>query len=104
MTTSNDVRDNRAESRYETSVDGGLAIAAYRLDGTTVTFTHTEVPDASRGQGVATRLIGAALDDVAARGLHIVPRCSAVAAYVRAHPGREALLSAEGRAVLAASA
>ena len=39
-----DVIDNRAESRFELATDAGPAIAAYRLDGDVVTFTHTVVP------------------------------------------------------------
>ena len=38
------VEDNGAEQRFETRVDGQLAIAAYRRSGDTITFTHTEVP------------------------------------------------------------
>ena len=49
-----EVRNNRADRRYELAVDGALAIAEYRLRDGRITFTHTEVPDALEGRGIGT--------------------------------------------------
>ena len=46
-----DVTDNQAERRFELATDAGPAIAAYALDGDTITFTHTVVPPEAEGQG-----------------------------------------------------
>lgn len=81
-----DVTDNRGESRFELPTDAGPAIAAYTLDGDTITFTHTVVPDEAEGHGVGDRLIAGALADVRARGLTVVPQCSFVRAYLARHP------------------
>lgn len=81
-----DVTDNRGESRFELATDAGPAIAAYEVDGDTITFTHTVVPDAAEGQGVGGRLVAGALAQARARGLKVVPACSFVAAYVQRHP------------------
>lgn len=81
-----DVIDNKAESRFEISVDGAMAIAEYRIDGSTIYFTHTETADALQGKGVASRLIRAALTSAKERGLKIAPRCSFVADYLAKHP------------------
>lgn len=81
-----DVTDNRAEQRYEMATAAGPATAAYRLAGDTITFTHTVVPPAAAGHGVASHLIAAALADAMARGLTVVPQCPFVAAYLAKHP------------------
>ena len=81
-----DVTDNKTESRFELATDAGPAIAAYTLDGDTITFTHTVVPPEAEGQGVGSTLIAGALADAKARGLKVVPQCAFVAAYLRRHP------------------
>jgi len=81
-----DVTDNRERQRYELKVEGGLAVAYYEPQGDTLVFTHTVVPQALRGQGIAGRLIKGALDDVRRRGLKLVPQCPFVARYIEGHP------------------
>lgn len=88
-----DVTDNAAEQRYELAVDGAVAIAAYRPRDGVLLFTHTEVPKALEGRGIAGRLIKGALADVRARGLKIVPLCSFVAAYIERHPEEQDLVA-----------
>jgi hypothetical protein len=55
-------------------------------DGTKRVFFHTEVDDAYAGQGLAGRLVAAALDETVADGLRIVAVCPFVSAYVKKHP------------------
>lgn len=80
------VRHNREARRYELDTPHGLAIAAYRDQGGSRLFTHTEVPPQDEGQGLGAQLVRAALDDTKAHGLQIVPACSFVVAFVRRHP------------------
>jgi predicted GNAT family acetyltransferase len=72
--------------RYELR-DGGKAIGAahYRREPGRVVLTHTKVNDAYAGQGLGAVLARAALADVRASGLRIVPVCPFVAAYLRRH-------------------
>ncbi|PKP92037.1 MAG: N-acetyltransferase [Alphaproteobacteria bacterium HGW-Alphaproteobacteria-16] len=81
-----DIRDNVDRHRYETTVDGKVAYAEYRVDGDVVTFTHTVVPPALEGRGIASRLIAHALADVRGAGMKLVPQCPFVAAYIDKHP------------------
>lgn len=82
-----EVVDNKALDRYEVRVDGVLAgVATYGLRGERITIFHTEVDPEYEGHGVGTQLAKSALDDVAARGLELNPRCPFIAAYVREHP------------------
>lgn len=87
------VRDNAEKARYELDVDGTTAIAAYRRDSDIIVFTHTEVPAALEGRGIASRLIRGALADVRTRGLRIRPVCSFVAAYVQRHPEEQDVIA-----------
>lgn len=76
-----------AESdRYTISIDGREVGKAEFLDrnGRRV-FTHTEVDENYEGRGLATILIGEALQDTRAAGKHIVAKCPMVAAYVKKH-------------------
>ena len=72
--------------RFTISVDGAIAgfTEIKDRDGRR-TFTHTEVDDAFQGRGLATILIGEALQQTRDAGLRIVPVCSMVADYVKEH-------------------
>ena len=76
-------------SRYEARLDGKLVgMVEYRLDGSRVTLTHTEVNPEYEGRGIGSQLAEAALTDAAARGLEVIPRCPFIAAYIRRNPDR----------------
>jgi len=80
------VTDNSDRARYEISLDGKLAgFVTYRLDGETITLVHTEIDDAFEGHGLGHKLAEGALDDIRARGLHLVPKCPFIAKFVREH-------------------
>jgi predicted GNAT family acetyltransferase len=87
------VRNNRSEQRYELDIGGQVAIAAYDRRDDVIAFTHTEVPEALAGQGIAGRLVKAALADVRAQSLKILPLCEYVAGYVDRHPEEQDLLA-----------
>lgn len=87
------VRDNRAEQEFELSVGRHRAVAAYQMEGDTIVFTHTLVPGAVAGHGVASKLIRAALDSARDRGLKVVSQCPFVTAYIAKHPEYRALLA-----------
>jgi len=80
------VRHNPAAHRYELDTPHGLAIAAYRDQGDSRVFTHTEVPPQDEGRGHGAELVRAALDDTKAHGLKIVPACSFVEVFMRRYP------------------
>jgi len=80
------VRDNAALSRFELDVEGGVAFANYRRAGGTVIITHTETPRALRGRGIASELVGGALELIRADGNKVIAGCGFVADYLRQHP------------------
>jgi uncharacterized protein len=80
-----EVKHDAAARRFTTTVDGQLAVLDYALSGGIMTITHTGVPDAIGGRGIAAELMHAALS--AARTAHwkVVPVCSYAAAYMNKH-------------------
>lgn len=58
-----------------------------------IVLVHTEVAPAVEGRGVGSRLVSAALDDIRARGLRLVPICPFVRAYLGRHPEHGDLLA-----------
>ena len=82
----NQVRDNKAQSRFELDVEGGIAFANYRLTPSAVIITHTETPRALRGRGIASELVEGALALIRADGRKVIAGCSFVVDYLRKHP------------------
>ncbi|WP_433671782.1 GNAT family N-acetyltransferase [Nocardia sp. CA-136227] len=60
-------------------------LTAYVDHGRQRIFFHTEIDDAYAGQGLASKLISAALTATRAAGRRIVPVCPFVKAYVEKH-------------------
>jgi predicted GNAT family acetyltransferase len=81
-----DVRDNKAQGRFELDVNGGTAFANYRLTPRAVIITHTETPRALRGQGIASQLVEGALHLIRAEDRKVIAACGFVADYLRRHP------------------
>lgn len=81
------VRDNPAESRYESRVGDEVAVLEYERDADKhIALIHTEVPSALEGRGIASKIVRFALDDARARGLEVIPICPYVVSYLRRHP------------------
>ncbi|MDB5622748.1 MAG: N-acetyltransferase [Devosia sp.] len=82
-------RENGTDGgRYVMQLDGGAeAEMTYRTgpNGAMV-IDHTGVPRQFEGQGIAARLVNAAIGDARAEGFKITPLCSYVAAQFRRHP------------------
>lgn len=80
-----EVKNNEAAQRFEVVLDGQVAFAQYQLDGSTIIFTHTEVPEAFEGKGVASTLVRTALETARNQKLAVIPLCPFVASYIRRH-------------------
>lgn len=85
------VQNNPARSRFELTLDGETAVAEYRLHGEVLAMTHTEVPRALQGRGVAGQLVQAALDHASRHKLRVDPQCPYVRSYMDKHPETHAL-------------
>lgn len=94
------VRDNPEERRFETTIDGHLAIAEYRLVEGAIMFTHTAVPDELEGRGVGSALVRAGLKAARERKLQVMPVCTFFAGYIKRHPEEQDLLHPTYRSIL----
>lgn len=81
------VVDNPAMNRFELKLDEDeYAAVYYRLEDGRMIIVHTEVPFRFSGQGIASQIAQAALEQVRSRGLKIVPQCQFFSAYLANHP------------------
>ena len=87
------IQDNPDKHRFEAHIDGRVAVARYTLGEGLITFTHTQVPEALRGQGIAGQLVRAGLAAARERGLKVVPECQVFADYMQRHPDTQDLLA-----------
>lgn len=74
------------EQRFVCDVDGHRCVLDYHLNGSTMTITHTGVPEAVGGRGLAAALTRTALDYARQAQLSVVPMCSYAALYIERHP------------------
>ena len=87
-----DIVNNRARHRYDLAVDGHIAATYYAIADGVITFIHTEVPPELGGQGIASKLIRGALDQVRAEGLKVIAQCPFVKAFIDKHADYQDLL------------
>jgi predicted GNAT family acetyltransferase len=81
-----EVANHPEEHRYEVRADGELAgWTIYRERPGLIVFVHTEIDQRFEGQGLASQLIRAALDDARDRELQVLPFCPFVNGYIARH-------------------
>jgi len=81
-----EVAHNAAQKRFEIQLGDQIAMVKYILGSSEIIFTHTEVPEAFEGQGVASKIAKVAVEYAKAQGLRIRPMCPYMAAYIQRHP------------------
>ncbi|MBV8102640.1 MAG: N-acetyltransferase [Verrucomicrobia bacterium] len=89
------VTNNPQRHRFETNVDGHLAVLNYNQEGKSVTLIHTEVPEELAGRGVGSALAKAGLKYAREQSLQVIPKCEFVASYIEKHPEFAHLLGSE---------
>ena len=87
------VTHNESRQRFEATVDGQLCVCDYQLRGQVMWMTHTGVPPAVGGRGIAAELVRVALEWAEANGHTVEPSCSYVEVYMRRHPETQKLLA-----------
>ena len=80
------ITHNTEKQRFERTENGLTAVVEYRRNEEEIELTHTFVPPALEGQGIAGSLTRAALEYARAENLRVRPICSYARAYIRRHP------------------
>lgn len=80
------VTRNEKENTFETLIDGHLCKLDYIQDGNNLVITHVGVYPEFRGQGVAGKIMEAALEYARQKSLRVIPMCSYAAYYIRKNP------------------
>jgi hypothetical protein len=79
------INHDQNEHHFSTEVEGHRAELDYTAAGGVMTITHTRVPQAIGGRGIAAELMRAALQFANEQGWSIDPACSYAEAYMRRH-------------------
>jgi predicted GNAT family acetyltransferase len=80
------VVDDEAKSRLVIEGDGAVSQLGYRQRPGRLIITHTEVPEALRGRGIAGRLVRAAVARARASHDVLVPWCPYARKWLEDHP------------------
>jgi predicted GNAT family acetyltransferase len=91
--TSPTVQHDAANHCFFLMIDAHRCVLDYTLKDHLMTITHTGVPDALGGRGLAAQLTKFALDHARAQQWKVIPRCSYAAVYVQRHTEYAALLA-----------
>lgn len=78
-------RDNVGAHRYELDAPEGMSFADYKDVGAARAIMHVETPAAAQGKGYASKLMGAIVSDVRARGMKLRASCAFAEAYLKRH-------------------
>ncbi len=100
-----EVLDAPERSRYEILVDGTFAgFTHYQPYEGSLVFDHTVIKEQFAGQGLASKLVRATLDDVRAQQGRIVPLCEYVAGWLEKNPDYDDLVDRDLLARILATA
>jgi len=91
--TNHSIEHDPSGRKFTATVDGQTAQLDYRLEGERMVITHTGVPEAIGGRGIASELVRAAFEHAKAQGWHVHPACSYAAAWIERHPEYNQLLA-----------
>lgn len=81
-----EITHNPENHAFEVWIDGKLSKLDYIQDAKNFVITHVGVYPEHRGQGVAAKIVDAAMQYARENALRVVPMCSYAAAYIRRNP------------------
>lgn len=86
------IEHNREQQRFQWTENKILSVLDYELNNNVLTITHTGVPEAVGGRGIAADLTRHALDTARSEGWTVRPLCSYAASFIKRNPQYQDLL------------
>ncbi len=83
---------NKEENKYEFHIDDNIAYITYDNQDGVLHITHTIVPDALAGKGLAKILTIAVMNEIESLGLKVQPQCTYTVAFMEKNPDYQHLL------------
>lgn len=80
-----DISHNPIPGRFSVEVDGETAYLDYEMDDGVMHITHTVVPEAIGGRGIAGQLVQAAFDHARSEGWKVRTVCEYAEAWAGRH-------------------
>ncbi len=69
------------------------AVLDYKLEGSTIEFYRTFVPDSARGKGIAEKIVKAGFEYAREKKLQVIPTCPYVSeTFLNRHPEYRSLV------------
>lgn len=84
---------NTNECKYEYHIDGYVAYITYDDQNGNMHLTHTIVPDALAGKGLAKMLLEDVLAEIEKAGKKAVAQCSYIVKYQEKNPDKAAIFA-----------
>jgi len=88
------VSDNKHLSRFEVSYETKMAFLQFQINGSVISFLHTEVPEDIGGNGIANALADHAFKFAAAHDMKVKNHCAFISAYAKRHPELQSFIEA----------
>lgn len=88
-----DITHHGIPGRFVTEVDGHVAHLDYEMADGIMHITHTHVPEAIGGRGIAGKLVEAAFHHARAEGWKVRTLCTYAEGWAKRHPANADLLA-----------
>ncbi|MGN7838808.1 GNAT family N-acetyltransferase [Stenotrophomonas sp. 22385] len=88
-----EVEHDPARHRFQARIQGELALLDYRIQRKRMVITHTEVPEAIAGRGIAAELTRIALRYARDNRYKVVPACAYAEQFFERHAEYQDLLA-----------
>ncbi len=89
------VIDNKEKGRFETEVNGYLAIIEYSVMPNILSLNHIEIDKNLEGKGIATEMAEKVLLQIEQRELKVIPVCPFIKNYIIKHPEWKSIVADE---------